>query len=154
MPKYRLLTRDELQNLEKEFIEYLILTGITGEDWVEMKRQDKVKAESILDLFSDVVFEKILRNVKYLERKDKQSLKLFKCDAEKIFLVGIDSTNQKIDFRDKESINQLNNKVSGLSVYKTSKSYNSKRELELFRMIENGCDITDNTLYDVVQSLM
>ena len=32
MPKYRLLTQDELNELEQEFINYLVVNGITAED--------------------------------------------------------------------------------------------------------------------------
>ena len=38
MPKYRLLTQDELNELEHEFINYLVLNGITAEDWEDIKK--------------------------------------------------------------------------------------------------------------------
>ena len=52
-PKYRELTTLELKELEKEFIDYLIVNGITADDWVKIKEEQQEKAEDIITLFSD-----------------------------------------------------------------------------------------------------
>ena len=40
MPKYRLLTKEELVQFDKEFIEYLVVNGITGEEWKQLKENE------------------------------------------------------------------------------------------------------------------
>ena len=87
MPKYRLLTQDELTSMEKEFIDYLVLNSIIADDWQKIKAETPEKAEKIIELFSDVVFEKILRSVKYLLKQTPKELFAFYCEAEKIHLV-------------------------------------------------------------------
>ena len=39
--KYKRLTTDELQALEKEFVHFLASAQITGQDWIKMKEKEK-----------------------------------------------------------------------------------------------------------------
>ena len=52
MPKYRLLTLEELQELEKEFVEYLVLNGITADDWEKIKKENPSSARHIIELLN------------------------------------------------------------------------------------------------------
>ncbi|XOV91493.1 MAG: DUF6495 family protein [Bacteroidota bacterium] len=145
-PKYRALTTQELHELEKEFIEYLIVNGITAGDWVKIKQNEPDKAESILILFSDVVFEGTLRKISFLEKRLPNELLIFQCLKDRIVLVGI--TSPSVDFTDQTSLEQAVNKPPGdAMVYTTEKSYSQVREMELFKMIDSGCTITDGKLF-------
>ena len=66
MPKYRLLSTEELLDFEKEFIDYLIVNGIDAREWESMQSSNKEDYNRIIELFSDVVFEKILRQTRFL----------------------------------------------------------------------------------------
>jgi hypothetical protein len=55
--KYKRLTTEELKHLEKEFVNFLASAQITGSDWEKMKANEIEKAEELLDVFSDLVFE-------------------------------------------------------------------------------------------------
>ena len=74
MAKYRLLTAEELELFEKEFIDYLVVNGITADDWEKIKSEDQFKAEQIMALFSDVVFEKIMRQTQFLNKIEVASI--------------------------------------------------------------------------------
>ncbi|MEO1051722.1 MAG: DUF6495 family protein [Bacteroidota bacterium] len=149
MPKYRSLTTAELVELEKEFIEYLVLNGIVAEDWEKIKQEDTERADKIIDLFSDVVFEGIMRKVRYLEYRSKQELMVFQCLEDKIVLVGMKGNgNPKVDFTDDQFIIDASvNPPKGLTVYTKDKAYKKQRELELYEMTETGCIITDDQLF-------
>ena len=67
MAKYRILTKDELKNFETEFVNYLVVNGIAADDWVKMKDQEPEKASKIVELFSDVIMEGVLRKVNFVE---------------------------------------------------------------------------------------
>ena len=101
--KYRRLSTKELNELEKEFIDFLIVNGITADVWVDLKAEDKVKTDSIIDSFSDVVFEGVLRKVKYLDFITPTSVKCFQCLENEMVLVGLDS--------EKSSINDFTKKI-------------------------------------------
>ena len=147
-PKYRKLTSEELTALEKEFIDYLIVNGITADDWVKLKEEEPDKAEDIIKLFSDVVLESVLRKVQYLEFRAAQDIKTFQCLTEKIVLVGMTTEEDSIDFTDETFFTKAaRNSPSGVKVYTTDKAYHKTRELELFDMIQAGCQIADGKLF-------
>ncbi|WP_018342068.1 DUF6495 family protein [Cytophaga aurantiaca] len=149
MPTYRLLTFEELTELEKEFVEYLVLNGITAEDWVKMKAEDKDGAEQIIELFSDVVFEGIMRNVMYLEYRAENFVHAFQCLTDKLVLVAMESEDDSaVNFLDSAFIEaSAINPPDKLIVRTTSKSYSKTRERELFDMIQAGCTISDGGLF-------
>ena len=142
--KYRRLLSDELKELEKEFIDFLIVNGITADVWVELKKENVSKADLIIDSFSDVVFEGVFRKVKYLEFVTPNSLKCFQCLDNEIILVGLDSEDSsKIDFTTNEWMNDLKD----VKIYNSSKIYKEVRELELFNMVQKGASISDGELF-------
>ena len=56
--KYKRLASQELEALEKEFINYLATEQITADEWVKMKETTPEKSEELIDVFSDMVYEK------------------------------------------------------------------------------------------------
>jgi len=142
--KYRRLSSEELSELEKEFIDFLIINGITADVWVDLKAADKEKADSIIDSFSDVVFEGILRKTQYLDFVTPKSVKSFQCLANEIILVGVDSDKSSgIDF----TKNDWQSNFNDLKIYNSSKQYKGAREEELFNMIQNGASISNGELF-------
>lgn len=149
MAKYRSLTLEELKSMEKEFVDFLVLNGIPGDDWVKLKSSDPDKAEGICEAFSDVVFTKILKNCRYIERHaPKQVVSIF-CDDNKMFLMGLDAPiDMEIDFTDKSNIDNLKaNPPTGLQTVKSEKEYTKEREVEIWEMLNNGFFISDQKLY-------
>ena len=149
MPKYRLLTQEELHELEKEFIDYLIVNSITADDWEKMKQEENEKANHILDLFSDVVMEGVLRKVKFLEYRDRTEVKTYQCLDDKFILVGMTaSAVEKVDFTDHAFVEKsMKNPPSSLKVYTSEKKYTNERELEILEMTQAGREISDGKLF-------
>ena len=142
--KYRKLSGDELKELEKEFIDFLIVNGITADVWEDLKVKNIAKADLIIDSFSDVVFEGIFRKVKYLDFVTPNSIKCFQCLDNEIVLIGLDSDNtSEIDFTTNDWLSNLKN----VKIYNSSKVYHDVRELELFNMIQKGASISDGELF-------
>ena len=151
MPKYRLLTKEELQSLEKDFVEYLVLNGITSHEWVKLKIDQPTEALRITELFSDVVFEKILRSLRYLDHFSSQSVKCFKCDPERITLIGMDIKDPEYDFSYPEEFARAQERPpQNVEIYSTSKDYHLTRETELFNMIQAGCIISKGNNYHIL----
>jgi len=147
LAKYRILTSEELQELEKEFVNFLVLNGIPADDWEKMKK-DQEKADRMIELFSDVVFEKILREISYLVHYSKSSIKTFFCDKDEIHLIGLDSEDLSIDLSSKGILEQLKSDGSQqFKTYQASKKYTPNREAELYGMLQNGCVKTEGRLY-------
>ena len=141
--KYRKLSQNELKEFEKEFINFLVVNSITADEWVEIKANQKDKAEGIIDKFSDVIFESILRKANYLEFVSPKSIKCFQCLADEIVLVGVDAPKESnLDFT-----KQINSNFDNLEVYTSTKKYKKQRELEIFDLIKAGAQISDGELF-------
>jgi hypothetical protein len=141
--KYRKLSKEELNEFEEEFINFLVINGITADEWINIKANQKEKAEGIIDKFSDVIFESILRKTNYLEFIAPKSIKCFQCLKDNIVLIGIDASSEsKIDFT-----KQINTDFDGLEVYTSTKKYKKQRELEMFDLINAGAQISDGELF-------
>jgi len=147
LAKYRVLTSEELHELEDEFVKFLVLNGIVADDWSTMKK-DQVKADRMIELFSDVVFEKILREVTHLAHYSKSSIKTFHCAEDQIHLIGVDAEDPSLDLSSQEGRSSITNqKLTDLKIYQASKAYTPNRERELYAMLQNGCVKTDEKLY-------
>ena len=123
MPKFRRLTIDELEELKDEFINFLTVSGIYADDWQKILKEQPDSADTFIDNFSDLVFEKSLKKIKYLENKSDKDLKLFKCLDDKIHFKGQDhneaSYAAKIEknegkIRWNESAENIIGKINGL----------------------------------------
>ncbi|NQY10419.1 MAG: hypothetical protein HRT71_13010 [Flavobacteriales bacterium] len=149
MAKYRLLSTKELNEMESEFVEYLILNGIAADDWEKMKKDENEKAEKIVDLFSDVVLEGVMQKIEYLELREKTEIKTFQCLKDKLVLVGMSAPkNSDADFTDPNFIkNSMTSPIAGLEVYTSDKKYTKDREQDIFEMINSGCSVSDGKLY-------
>ena len=122
------------------------MNGITAEDWEEMKKNDLTAADRIIELFSDVVFEGILRKIQYLEYRAEDFVHAFQCLEDKLVLVAMESTDDEdeVNFLDSEYIQQATiSPPENLVVHTSSKKYSKSRELELFDMISAGCTNSD-----------
>lgn len=148
MPTYRRLRPDELQELEQEFIAFLSANTVTADDWEALKASEPEKAEELIDLFSDVVLGGALQKTEFLELRSKNQLMAFHCLPDKILLAGMQSDDPAYDFTNEEFIQAgLENPPKGLKVFSSEKPYDKPREQELFEMTEQGCMVSDGTVF-------
>jgi len=155
MVKFRSLTHKELESMEKEFVDFLVLNGITGEDWDKLKKDNPDDAEGICDSFSDVVFTKILKQCSYIENHSPYILVTVFCDAKEMYLQGIEvPTESSIDMTNPDDFEKLKtDPPEGIKRIKTQKKYSKERELEIWEMLNNGFFISDQKLYMTLFSL-
>jgi hypothetical protein len=154
--KYKRLTIEELKEFEPEFIIFLSAAQITGKDWDTMKKNEIKKAEELIDVFSDMVYQKVMSKIQFLEYRDEKTLNIFNCTTDKIILMGIrvkdhSSINLKMD----DVFTQWNNSnLNSINIIKTEKEYVKQREVEVFELLENGCLITNDKLYTILNELI
>lgn len=149
--KYRRLELEQLQELEKEFIEFLVINGITADDWSLLKKESAEKADAIIDQFSDVVWEGVLRKCEYLVKYTRSSLYCFKCDESEIHLRKLNDHRAIADLTNPEYLAQAIDGSMHITVQSMSKPYNATREEDIFSLIMGGCEIADSTLYDSIK---
>jgi len=153
--KYKRLGTNELKELEKEFIIFLSSAQITGLDWDKMKKNEQEKAEELIDVFSDLVYEKVMSKIFFLEFRDKKELNIFHFEDDKIVLNGIRmKEDSSINLLSDDLFSEWNaNKSNEISIIKTEKVYIKERGIEIFEMLEKGCYITDDKLFKAIADL-
>ena len=155
--KYRILSDSELKELETEFIQFLVANGIDDAEWKKINNNDPDKAIEFVETFSDVVFEKAFNKVQFLEHLEPTSIKVFMFGSDKIYLISIDSKHPDIDFRDKDVLTALATNFleykDHLTIYKTNKAITENRELEIFKMLKDGCLVIDENRFKAFANL-
>jgi len=155
MAKFRTLTIEELESMEKEFVDFLVLNGITGEDWVKLKAEQPENAKGICEAFSDVVFTKILKQCRYIESHSPKHLIAIFCDENEMYLQGLEAPDELgIDFTNPADFESLkSNPPEGMKRIQSKKTYKEERELEIWKMLNSGFFISDQKLYMSLFSL-
>ena len=95
--KYTRLTKDQLEELHQEFINFLATQTITGKEWKQIKEKQPEVAEQELDIFSDLIWEGVLSKAKYLQNSSSQQLFLFKLAEEEMHLIVVKVTEVGVD---------------------------------------------------------
>ncbi len=157
--KYRRLNNKELKELEKEFVQFLATNHITAKDWLKLKENAPDKVAKLISIFSEIVFDKTLKKLEYLEFKTPYDIKTFHCQKDKITLMGLSvNENAGIDFTKNhrlETMRQImKNPNTNFQIYTAEKPYKVNREKELYEMIQSGCLIAKNgALFETLQAL-
>lgn len=154
--KYRRLTSEELELLEEDLIQFLASNSITADDWEKLKKEEPDKAMALIDRFSDIVFEKVLSKEIDLEHRSPKKLKLFRCEQERIRLMGLDlPQDSPIDMTDPEAFEQLMENPArhgtGAKLYHAEKAYDKEREEEIKGMLEQGCRLTEKKFFALLE---
>lgn len=144
--KFRLLNTEELEGLKDEFIKFLIVQGIDAAEWQRLKGDEPVRALNILEIFSDFIFSEIVENIRFIEYFNNSSLKLFKCDTDKIYLINI-ICSEKIDDIG-TFLEEIQHKPEKFDIQNAEKSYLPDRATEIFKMMMSGGVKSDGKLYE------
>lgn len=147
MTKYRDLTKDELVTFEKEFIDYLVVNGITAEDWEKMKIEENEKSNQIVSLFSDVIMEGVLRKVRFLEIRTKAYVQAVQCLNDQMLMIAISSNDNAYNMSHFKPETPKEVIAESFEMHQGEKKYDKTREEVLFEMVSQGYDISDGKLF-------
>lgn len=153
--KYKRLTPEELEVLQQDFINFLASAQITGADWEKMKKEENSKANELIDVFSDLVYEKVLGKISYLEYREAKTLNIFYFGEESVQLIGLRvKETSPLDLTNDDVMNQWN-EASNASVHivRSEKKYEKEKQLEVFELLQTGCMITDDRLFKLLNSI-
>jgi hypothetical protein len=153
--RFKVLSDEELQANEQELIQFLIVNGIDGAQWEKMNKEAPEKALALVELFSDIVWERLLVNTSHLEFRSANKLFVFHCGPQEIELVALQSDFPQVDFSTPERIHEGLIQFPGQVTYFTQKKgYNPTREDELFRMIQQGCVRSSDTFFNALKQVI
>jgi hypothetical protein len=158
--KYRRLTLEELNDMETEFVRFLVSNTVTADDWEKIKKENPERAEGLIEIFSDIVFDKVLEKVKYIEHRSRYDIKTFRCLEDKIELLGLKvSSVAGIDFTQSQTLENMlaylkYAPAGSVQMYSAEKAYKDNNpKKEIFSMLENGGAISDGKIFEALLTL-
>lgn len=152
--KYRRLTKEQLENLNEEFAQFLASQSIGKEEWIELKRVQAKTAEEELDVFSDIIWEKTLENTQYLEHHSPHHLNLFYCEEMQMQRLVIQCPDKNMqNTKELEWVLAHLNDAS-VEILQGNKKYQQERNKELFDLIEKGAQLSKGELFKSVKKLL
>lgn len=158
--RYRRLRREELEELEPQFVRFLAAQGIPGGDWAKMKVTDEVRADLLIDQFSNMVFEDVIRRTKYAEQRTEKQLLTFRCGDEKLELRGLVIAGEtSLDLRREdppaEMVAKLKMSDAKLKIISAERVYRPNREVEVFSLLEKQAKISQGPeLFELLDSMV
>ncbi len=154
--KYQRLTKEQLEELHTEFINFLATQSITAEEWNEIKTNKPEVAEEEIDVFSDLVWEKVLNNAQYLEHFSKDQIHLFELKEDQMNLIAIKINNETIDVTTNDGYDWLRDNLLNDEVvfYNASKEYGDNKNLDKFKLLQQGANITKGELYHYFEKII
>ena len=158
--KYKRLSNAELTELKKDFIDFLASQSITAPDWQKMIYDEPDRCHGVIELFSDIVYEKSLALIKCLEvKKDHHWQVMFFSDeaAEMIaFKLPEDSKYSFTSPRFNDMLASGKVTLDGMKteVFTGKKSFKVERSMEVFLEMEKGGVPASEALWILLRKLV
>lgn len=153
--KYSRLTKEQFEELHQEFINFLATQSITADEWSNLKINKPELAETELDVFSDLIWEGVLNQAKYLEHISPQHMHLFSLNETNMQVIGV-KLNNKIDLTTREGFNWLRENLmdDNVEFLQAKKDYSHDENLDKFKLIQQGSVITKGELFKYLDNLI
>ena len=154
--KYSRLTKEQFEELHQEFINFLATQSITHDEWTNLKANKPELAEMELDVFSDLIWEGVLNKAQYIEHFSAQHMYLFRLGDKKMKAIVVNVKNKNVDITTKDGYDWLRENLMDETVefLQADKAYSDDKNLDKFKMIEQGASITKGDLFKYFDGLI
>lgn len=153
--KYSRLTKEQFEELHKEFINFLATQSITADEWKNLKENKPELAEIELDVFSDLIWEGALSAAKYLEHISPKQMHLFSLNDNNMHVIAVTLKNDQ-DLTTTDGYNWLRDNLMDdhVEFLQAKKDYSKDKNLDKFKLIEQGAVITKGDLFKFFDKLI
>tara|TARA_R110002049_G_scaffold29808_1_gene101548 strand:- start:5880 stop:6347 length:468 start_codon:yes stop_codon:yes gene_type:complete len=153
--KYSRLTKEQFEELHQEFINFLATQSVTAHEWENLKVNKPEMAEMELDVFSDLIWEGALNKAEYLENISPKHMYLFHLGEDKMQAIVLNIKND-VDITTAEGYNWLRENLmdDNVEFLQAEKEYTDDKNLDKFKMIEQGAVITKGELFKYFDTLI
>ncbi|MEY4215964.1 MAG: hypothetical protein RLZZ68_420 [Bacteroidota bacterium] len=93
---YPIIPLDQLKELEKELVAFLIVHGIDGDLWKSINEENPEKAMQLVQLFSNTVWEKIADQTTAMKRMSANETTFIRIGTEEGFLLNVQNNDGKL----------------------------------------------------------
>lgn len=158
MMKYQRLSLAELELLTKEFVQFLALNGIAAEDWNNIKNNNRTKMDSLLDEFSDFVWDTTIRESSYFLMLQNQEIIAFHCNLEEMIMLNIRLEN--IDGFSFFKFENINEAIRHIPPTATQHNFSHTRTLkneedrnnQVYSLLKSGYKIIQKEQWDFLNA--
>src|SRR5690606_810414 len=154
--KYSRLTKEQFEELQPEFVNFLATQSITGKEWESIKKEKPEVAEQELDIFSDLIWEGVLNKVNFVEHISPKQLMLFHITETFMELIGIKVDKENVDITTAYGYKWLQQNLhdDAVILYTSTKAIKDDRNKDIFVLIQQGAAITKGELYNYFTDLV
>jgi len=154
--KYTRLTKEQFEEMQQEFINFLASQSITADEWQTIKTNTPDVADQELDVFSDLVWEGVLNNVIYIENISQKHMYLFYFEEKRIHLIGVKIISDSINLMTQEGFSWLRENLmnDSVEIFESKKDYSKDKQMDKFTLIQQGAAITKGELYKYFDKLV
>lgn len=154
--KYTRLSKEQLEELHSEFINFLAAQQIDKSEWDLIKEHKPEVAEQEIDVFSDLIWEGVLTNAKYLEHYSKNFIFLFHCTEVHLQTIVIKTEVAEVDFLTKNGLEWLSDNLftDTVEVQRGQKVFAGERNEEIFELVKQGAIFSKGELFDQMNSIL
>ena len=139
--KYHRLTHEQFAELHEEFAVFLASQGIGHSQWEQIKDSQTQQLDVLLDLFSDLVWDKITAESDFLDFSTADQLFLFNTsDSKSASVIIIKLSNKEIDLTTPNGFQWLLTHLDSdeLSFFNGSKTYGSSKNEFIYSYLKKG----------------
>ncbi|MFM7595118.1 MAG: DUF6495 family protein [Flavobacteriales bacterium] len=130
------LTLEQLEVLESDFVAFLIVNGVEGDTWKTLNQTNPSKAQELANLFSQVVWEKVLKETRFVKRvSETERIFGYLGEQEGVLYVGQQHSN-------------------GWDFHIAKKQWVSNRSHEVFNLMQQGFERATEQEYSEVNQLL
>ena len=154
--KYTRLTKEQLEELHPEFINFLASQSIDKAEWDTIKENKPEVAEQELDVFSDLIWEGVLTKAEFLEHFSKNHIFLFQCFDSYVNSIVLKSLVPDVNFLTKEGLQWLSDNMftETIEMKIGKKVFTEERNASIFALIQQGAILSDGQLYQQINSII
>ncbi|MGA1029818.1 MAG: DUF6495 family protein [Flavobacteriaceae bacterium] len=156
MATYHRLSEAQLHQLHFEFAQFLATQGIDKNKWDALKQNEPAKIDPLLDAFSDVVWEKLFDEARFLEFITPQKAFLFHAQTHTLKVIVIENEVPTLDLTQEEAWKWVLKHWEDpkLTFSSSIKKYAGERNLVLYDYFKKGAVITEGYLYQQWESIL
>jgi len=154
--KYIRLTKEQLEELHPEFINFLATQSIDKKEWDKIKTEQPQIAEQELDVFSDLIWEGVLNRAEYLEHFSKSHGFLFHCTETQVHSIVLQVNDQSVDLLTNEGMKFLSDNMftDAIEIRTGKKEYVEGRNESIFELIRQGAFLSDGRFYNELKKII
>jgi hypothetical protein len=145
--RFRRLSSEELFALETEFKQFLVVHEQYNEEWRYLAENNPEKAEQFIELFSDLVLEKVYNQVSFLVHFSKGMVSFFDMSNDPLKAYHIKCPDHLSLQNETQLETILSNQFEVLQFYFGEKKLMKDKADEVFDLISKGSEVCEDAYF-------